>query len=170
MATKRIQVLAQNPVYVEQDFGAIPEILSDLYRAKGHNLILIYNSPQQVSAMASKHAFAVGIEDIPEEMRAEMRRTLRSYGFSVDADGTVHKGDCLLVSQPEGARQHFEQENHETWRRQGYASDTQAEMIQEEARRAAGHGAKRPSPFAGARTEGDFSGHYGHQPPSPPRQ
>lgn len=166
--SKQIKVLAQDPVYVNQDFGAIPEVLVDLYSAKGHNLILIYNSPQQVSAMAAKHAFAVGIEDVPEEMRAEMRRSLRSYGFAVDADGTIHKGDCLLVSQPEAARQHFEQENYETWRRQGYASDMQAEMLQEEARREAGHSRKR-SPFAGARTEGDFAGHYGHQPPSQPR-
>jgi hypothetical protein len=164
MATKQIKVLAQDPVYVQQDFGAIPEVLSELYRAKGHNLILIYNSPQQVSAMASKHAFAVGIEDVPEEMRAEMRRALRSYGFTVDADGTIHKGDCLLVSQPEGARQHFENENFETWRRQGYASDVQAEQIREAMERELPPGA-----IAGARTEGALRGHYGHQPPSTPR-
>jgi hypothetical protein len=163
MATKQIKVLTQDPVYVEQDFGAIPEVLSDLYRAKSHNLILIYNSPQQVSAMASKHAFAVGIEDVPEEMRAEMRRALRSYGFTVDADGTIHKGDCLLVSQPEGARQHFENENFETWRRQGYASDVQAEQIREAMER------ELPRAIAGARTEGALRGHYGHQPPSTPR-
>jgi hypothetical protein len=167
MATKQIKVLAQDPVYVEQDFGAIPEVLSDLYRAKGHNLILIYNSPQQVSAMASKHAFAVGIEDVPEEMRAEMRRSLRSYGFTVDADGTIHKGDCLLVSQPEAARHHFENENFETWRRQGYESDAQAEMLHEEWSR------RFPGATARARTEGDLRGHYGHpprhEPPSPPR-
>lgn len=164
---KITQTLSQDPTYTALDYGALPANLTALYEAKGHNLILVYSSPQQVSAMAAVHAFAVSIDDIPEEMRAQMRKDLRSFGLVVDqSDGTIHKGDCLLVSQPETARQHFEKENYETWQRQGYASETQAEMLQEEAQRASGGGA---SPFVGARTEGSFAGHFGRKPPSPPR-
>lgn len=154
---KLVQTVGQEE-YKAVDFGAIPKSVADLFAAKGHNVFLSYASPQNVSAMASRHAFSLAISDIPKEAVDEVRQDLRRYGFTVDSDGTIRKGDCLLLSQPETARQHFEQENYETWKRQGYASDAQAEAIQEEARRTSGGGS---SLFVGAKTEGDFAKHFG---------
>jgi hypothetical protein len=162
---KQIQVLEADPTYTQMDYGHVPEILADIYRAKGHNLILTYNSPQNVSAMAMKNAYAVMLDEVPDDQRAEVKRQLTRAGLRWDStDGTIHKGDCLLVSQPEGARAHFEAENYQAWINQGYASDTQAEAIQEEAMRAS-HRPGARSPFAGAKTEGGFRGHFGRAKP-----
>lgn len=168
MATKRVQVLDAGEVYEQMDYGYVPPSITERLRNAGKNAILIRNDPQMVTMMAMQHAHVLTLDDLSldEAEMKQLRRELAIGGFKISADdGTIHKSDCVLVAQPEAARQHFHEVNEETWRNQEYSSEQGAEAIQEDFLEKIPKGFGR---ISGAQTAGGLRGHYG-RPPNAPR-
>lgn len=96
------------------DLIVLPQKMADYYRGQGRNLFPAKPHHALAGSLAARGAYALVVEDLPEDERDEMLREARRCGYRVRSDDhTIELGDCVLYTQHESDRAAIEVEERE---------------------------------------------------------
>jgi hypothetical protein len=109
------------------DLSYIPEVVVEAFAAAGYRVFLASNLEQNVALMSTRERHPLLVESIPsEELQKIFRQGL--YGFRVQPDGSIRKGDCLIYVQPIEAFEHYARQDYADWARQDSPESVLAEV------------------------------------------
>jgi hypothetical protein len=91
----------------------LPPKMAEHFQAQGRNLFPAKPHGSVTGLQAARGAYALTVEDLPEESREEMIREARQNGYRVREDHTLELGDCVLFTQYESERAELEAEERE---------------------------------------------------------